>query len=123
MRYSDCSLAVMRPAARSSPTPFALISRIAIWSQLTFGLSGRVITGTEATVVHGVVRSHRIHGSYATRLQANAVARAATPAGDSNTPTPRTPPVQETRAMIRGRDTRHTARDSSPPRYFPGGSR
>src|SRR5688572_9581356 len=30
MRYSDCSLAAMRPAARSSPTPLALISRMAM---------------------------------------------------------------------------------------------
>src|SRR5438874_11390457 len=99
----------------------------ALSCRLTFALSGRALTATQATVVHGplerVVRSHRIHRCPATRLQAKAVARAATPAGDSNTPTPRTPPVPETRAMIRGRDTRHSARDSSPPRYSPGGSR
>src|SRR5512135_308315 len=93
---------------------------------LTSALSGGAITATEATLVHGplerVVRSHRIHDSSATRLQAKAVARAVTPVDDSSTPTPRTPPVQETRAMIRGRDTPHTARDSSPPRYSPGGS-
>src|SRR5438874_12948243 len=98
----------------------------ALSCRLTFALSGRAITATEATVVHGplerVVRSHRIHRSSATRLQAKAVARAAAPVGESNTPTPRTPPVQEMRAMIRGRDTRHTARDSNPPRYSPRGS-
>src|SRR5688572_30833932 len=95
--------------------------------RLTFASSGRAIASTEAMVIHGplerVARSHRIHRSSATRLQARAVARAATPVADSNTPTPRTPPVQETRATIRGRDTPRTARDSSPPRFSPGGSR
>ena len=70
-----------------------------------------------------LVRSHRILRSSAIRSQAKAVARAVTPLDDSSTPAPRMQPFQEMRAMLPGRDTPHTARDSSPPRYSPGGSR
>ena len=67
---------------------------------------------------HGsVVNSQGIQASSAIRLRAKVAARVVTPVDDSNAPTPRTLPLSEMRAMIRGRDTPHTVREPNPRRY------